>query len=215
MSQILQMASEFIERMSNPAYGIQENESYTMHFGSLLASEGFDSALGREISEIKDPNCLTPHGWLWLLNWVRSKEISLDDNLLMHLSETFSNVFMQVLVIDVATRHTTWERKNSISHLHEFPHPWLRKLLRRCVEKSNDDQGVEHEYIETRRSETILVALMQVGGAINLDAASTLLNHRWAGQPRLVEFFWSLCNELDEETRDEWISHLKPPQFEV
>ena len=66
-------------------------------------------------------------------------------------------------------------------------------------------------HIDTRRSETVLIALMQVGREITLDAASTLLNHQWIGQPRLVEFFWSICRGLDDETQHLWVSRLRPP----
>jgi len=213
MSQVLALASEFIERMSNPAYGIRENEDYTMRFGALLASEGFDTMLRREVAQIKDPDSLSPHGWLWLLSWARSNEIPFDERLLLHLTENLSSVFMQVAAIDVATRRADWMPRKTVAQLHEFDHPWLAELLRRCTEVHREkDTG--HDHVDTRRSETVLIALMQVGSDITLDAASALLNHSWIGQSLLVEFFWSLCSELDDETRERWVSRLHPPKWQ-
>lgn len=213
MSQVLTLASEFIERMSNPAYGIRENEDHTMRFGALLASEGFEDLLRREVAQIRSPESLSPHGWLWLLNWARSQDIALDDKLLLHLTENFSSVFMQVAAIDVATRRADWVPRTSVVHLHEFDHPWLAKLLRRCTDV-HDEEITTHRHVDTRRAETVLVALMQVGSDITLDAASSLLNHEWIGQSMLVEFFWSLCNGLDSGTRRKWISRLHPPEWQ-
>ena len=214
MSQVLTLASEFIERMSNPAYGIRENEDYTMRFGSLLASEGFDDMLRREVAQLTNPESLSPHGWFWLLSWARSKNISLDEKLLLNLSERLSSVFMQVAIIDVATRMVDWKRRETVTPLQKFDYPWLSELLRRCT-KGHIEKDSRPHHIDTRRSETVLIALMQVGSDITLDAASTLLNHRWSGQSLLVKFFWSLCRELDEETREEWVSRLHPPKEAV
>jgi hypothetical protein len=210
MSHILTLASDFIERMSNPAYGIRENEEYSLRLGALLSSDGFDRMLIDEIKEITNPAALTPHGWLWLLNWARAREVRLNEKLLLQLSESFSSVFMQVAVIDIGTAHADWQSKNSVTSLKEFKHSWLSALLNRCVDV-HEEKETKYHHIDTRRSETVLVALMQVGRDITLDAASTLLNHRWFGQKQLVKFFWSICDELDTETHDIWISRLRPP----
>jgi hypothetical protein len=210
MSDVLKLAADFIERMSNPGYGIRVNEDYALRLGSLLATEGFDGLLRREIAQIRDTDTLSPHGWLWLLNWARAKGIRLDDKLLLHLAEMLSSVFMQVVVIDVATRHIKWNRREAVTSIEKFGDSWLSQLMHRCT-KIERLQEAEDEHIDTRRSESVLVALMQVGSDITLDAASTLLNHRWKGQQRLIQYFWSLCDEVDEETQNNWISRLQPP----
>lgn len=217
MSEILKLASEFIEHMSNPAYGILENEEYAMRFASLLTSEGFEEMLSREVPKLKDPGSLSPHGWFWLLNWARSKKLEFNDFLLLDLSEKLSSVFMQVILIDVATiGWDYWYRDEvHVTPIEAFDHPWLNKLLQGTTEIHEREffkpPNLGRGEIDIRRSEIVLVALMQVGSAITIDAARSLLNHKWQGQEQLVEFFWSLCNELDEETRKEWILHLQPP----
>lgn len=212
MSHILPLASDFIERMSNPSYGIRVNEDYSIRLGTLLSSEGFEHELLREIEQLRDPEALTPHGWLWLLSWTRAKGASLDGKLLLHLAESFSSVFMQAAVIDLATLGFDGQSSDSTATIAEFSHPWLSMLLSNCTDAHGDDDK-ERRQADTRRAETVLIALMQVNREITLDAASTLLNHSWAGQPLLVQFFWSLCNELDDETQEVWISRLRPPSL--
>jgi hypothetical protein len=212
MSQVLlSLASDFMERMSNPAHGIRVNEDYALRFAALQSSDGFEELLRREIEQLEEPDTLSPHGWLWLLSWARSKNIPLNERLLFGLAESFSSVFMQVTIIDLATRWSKWQRRNVVTPLEGFDHHWLSALLRRCT-SSQREEDPEPDEVDTMRAETVLVALMQVGSELTLDAASTLLNHRWAGQHQLVQFFLALCDGVDEETRDNWISRLRPPE---
>lgn len=212
MSNVLALAADFIERMANPGYGIRVNEDYAMRFGSLLETKDLEELLRKEISTITNPESLSPHGWLWILGWARSRGIRLDEKLLLRLVELSSDVFMQVVVIDIATRHIEWQRQPAVVSIGEFDNVWLSTLLGKCTKVL--DRGDEYGWhIDTRRSESILVALMQVGSEIALDGASTLLNHKWPGQRRIVEWFMSLCGEMELETRANWIDRLQPPNL--
>ena len=211
MSDVLTLASDFIDKMSNPAHGIHVNEDYSLRFASLLESEGFEGLLRREATRLNNKNTLTPNGWLWLLGWARSKDVALDDTLLLDLSEYWSSISMQVSTIEIATRNTIWSRRQRISSLEEFEHPWLAQLLQRCTTVADED-NIETNNIRARNAQNILVALLQVGSDLTLDAATTLLHHRWPGQRALLEFFWRLVDGLDDETQDVWISNVQPPQ---
>ena len=211
MSHVLALASDFIERMANPAYGIKDNEDYAMRFGKLLQSEGFESMLREEVAQIRNIELLSPHGWIWLLSWARSKNLSLDNSLLLDLCKSQSSVFMQVLTIDVATRQTKSKENQKNVSFEAFEHSWLSKLMYWCTDGHIEKQS-EFEHIDTRRSEMILVALMQVGSDVTLNAACTLLHHQWAGHNALVKFFWSLSDEWDDETQSKWISRMNMPK---
>src|SRR4026208_239719 len=108
MSDVLALSSDFIERMSNPAYGVSVNEDYSIRFGKMLTSDGFDDMLQHEARRLRNVDTLSSHGWLWLLDWAKSRNISLDDELLLDLTERWSSVFMQVSVIDLATQNAEW-----------------------------------------------------------------------------------------------------------
>lgn len=212
MSEILTLASEFIDRMSNPAYGIHTNEEYSLRFANLLKTNEFEYRLEGEIERISDIDVLSPYGWLWLLGWVKSRNVDLDDEVLLQLTEKWSSISMQVSTIELATRRAYWGNRKYNVPINEFDHPWLATLLRRCVTINNsDDERIESRNIRTRYSQSILVALLQVGSNITLDAASTLLHHRWLGQFSLLEFFWLLVDGLDGETQDVWLSNIRPP----
>ncbi len=75
-----------------------------------------------------------------------------------------------------------------------------------------DDQArIDRRDVRTDRAETILVALLQVGSEIAIDAARTLLNHHWRGEEMLKDFYFRLKAGLEEETQQAWDSRLRPP----
>jgi len=78
------------------------------------------------------------------------------------------------------------------------------------VEEQPGDRMPERDV--TARVESVLIALMQAGNEPSLRAAADLLSREWRGQNKLVEFFWSLADELDQGTRSVWISRLAPPR---
>ena len=213
MSEILTLASDFIDRMSNPAYGIHTNEEYSLRFANLLHSSEFEHRLEREVELINDIDTLSPYGWLWLLVWAKSRDVVLNDELLLSLTEKWSSISIQISAIELATREADWgDRKYNMS-LDEFEHPWLASLLRNCVTINSNGEGFETHDIRTKYSQNILVALLQVGSNITLDAASTLLHHRWLGQFALLEFFGLLVDGLDGESQELWLSTLRPPDI--
>ncbi len=87
MSPLFYLASDFIERMTNPRHGSLENEEYAQRFAELLRSEGAVGVLQQEAARISDVNSLTPYGWIWLLNWARSSGFRLDSDVLANLME--------------------------------------------------------------------------------------------------------------------------------
>ena len=220
MSDVLALSSDFIERMSNPAYGVSVNEDYSIRFGKMLTSDGFDDMLQHEARRLRNVDTLSSHGWLWLLDWAKSRNISLDDELLLDLTERWSSVFMQVSVIDLATQNAEWTRRQSVATVEGFQNRWLSKLMQRSTTLPSEELSQadslrqalpSSEYISTNRAENVLIALLQVGRDITVDAAATLLRHDWAGHTKLVRFFWSCYDGLDNETQLVWKSRLQPP----
>ncbi len=212
MSNLIVLASEFIERMSNPIYGIKVNEDYSIRFAKILSSEGTDEMLHYEVKQLDDINALTPFGWIWLLSWVRAKKAILNDKLLFSLAEKWSNVSILISVVDVAIRQIKQQEKfNTIKSLQKekFEHPWLSELINRFTHVKDDN---DKEFIHTGKAENLLIALLQIGNNISLDAASVLLNVSWPGKSKLNKYFWFLLDGLDNETKETWLSHLHPPK---
>jgi len=226
MTVLLTLASEFIERMSNPAYGVLVNEDYALRFAELLDSEvNFERTLKREAKSLTSTDALTAHGWMWLLGWARSQRLSLNETLLLEITDKWPSVSMQSLAIEIATQTARWKRRTRVPSLEEFEHSFVRELLRRAVRPRRDqsrenartegeqfDEPAHPKEIRTDRAESTLVALIDVELDITLDAAAALLNHPWEGQPDLLVFYEHLQGGFDPETQKEWAKRLHPPK---
>lgn len=222
MSTFLTIASDFIDRMSNPAYGVLVNEEYALRFAELLAEEGeLQHTLRREAERLTNVHTLTAHGWVWFLGWAQSEGVRLSDNLLLEITERWTNVLIQSLAIETAVQDVEWERAANTALLVEFPNDFLRHLMIRAVEpprripkEGMGPDALRHpDHIRTDRAEAVFVALLDVELDITLDAASALLNHRWEGQEELLQHYRHLASGVDPETRQQWEERLRPPWF--
>ncbi len=224
MSALLTVASDFIERMSNPAYGLLVNEDHAIRFAELLDSEGsrFEQTLKREAKSLTRTDDLTAHGWMWLLGWARSRRLALDNSLLLEITDKWWSVPVQRWP-SRSTQTARWRRRTRVPSIYEFEHPFLRELLVRAVRPQREefDARIEGEQFEdsphileirTDRAESTLVALIDVESAITLDAAAALLNHEWEGQHDLLDFYEHLQGGLDPETHKEWSKRLRRPR---
>jgi hypothetical protein len=182
-------------------------------------SRGFEVLLRRAIKDVHDPTVLTPHGWLWLLGWARSQNVNLRGDLLLKLTETWASPFMQIPAIDLATRQRRWTPKKRVSSLEDFGHPWVRALLKKCVEsapaepeEAAGEQQIPREELPPLRpglAESVLIALLQLGSDISIDAAATLLRYEWPGRTALLSSYHLLWEALDEETQEIWNARLR------
>jgi len=215
MTEILSLAADFIERMSNPAYGLAVNEEYSFRFAHLSDDDGVDGLLRHEAERVRDAGALSAHGWIWFLNWARANDVALGGDLLLDLMDRWASVFMHVVIIDAATRYAQWpERRRGVFHPAEFPDDWLRETMMRALRQERPEIGEKNRDLaleppRTERAENLLIALMQVDRPITQDAAAALVNHSWAGQPRLAEFLLSRLKPMDRETRRLWAKQLQ------
>lgn len=226
MSGVLALASDFIERMTNPAYGVHVNEDYGLRFAALMETEDFRAILSKEASELKSTDALTSHGWIWLLSWARSHSLELNERLLLDLARRWSNPFMQIPVIDLATIDAeriegAGDPITRAPSIDTMNHSFLRHLLKDVitvpevehVEHTASDPRLEQPPEESRESrergrllyaENTLVALLQVNRRVTVEAAIALLSHRWGAQKELLDFYYRLREGLDEETGRVW-----------
>lgn len=229
MSDFLFLASDYIERMANPVYGTSTNEDYALKFATLLSKEGFEARLNEEISTLTDRDTLTSYGWLWLFGWARSKDLDLKEDLLVDLYEEWSSEFVRAEIVDLATRNVDYPEKPNISlSIEEFPNRFLSRIMSQAtrrpeVEETRHPEAEDRASFEeqpgpqarsTALAESTLVALIQVGTPITIDAARVLLWHKWEGQEQLLQSFWAIYEALDPETHDVWAKHLDPPERE-
>lgn len=212
MTAFLRLASDFIEGMTNPALGVRVNEDQALRFAECLKSEGFESQFLAEVRRLRDPDTLSSFGWLWLLNWAKAHELTLEEDLLFELCETWPNVFFKSTLLDHATRHVS--SPTSVmdgEDIHNFSHRLIARLMVAATEQpQRATEG--RASVRTKSAEQLLVALLQTGHDLTLDAARLLLRHPWPGQVDLLVYYWSLCDELDQETVAAWTQRIQPPR---
>ena len=210
MSGLLELARDYIERMSNPVYGLATNEEYSLRFGQLLRSEGFASQLRDDIRRLRDIDALTSYGWLWLLGWAKSRRIELSEDLLFELYSKWSSVFVKAEIIETATMGATHAERSPMRRtLPQFPNRFLARLLSSAT-TSRDDAAEDVAPTEGEAA-ALLVALLQVASPLALEAASALLHHEWVGHISLVNAYWNLVDTLDADTREEWLQRIDAP----
>ena len=211
MSSLFTLAADYIERMANPAFGITTNEDYAIKFGKLLESEGFESRLREEIRALKDPEALSSHGWLWLFDWAKSTGADLDQELLLTLFRKWASPFVRAEIVQLATRGFQGETGANVRHeMFNFPDRFLAQIMIE-VTTPLEESNLERDQLSVTRSQSVLVAFLQAGSPVALDAAAALLRHQWEGQRELVNFFSVLLEGLDPETRGAWRERV-PPQ---
>jgi len=217
MSTVLSLARDFIERLSNPVYGQAVNEDYGMRLAALLRDEEFARQLNEEVAQLDDPSAFTSFGWLWLMGWARSKNLTLPASLLITLFDQSSSVFVRSAILDLAVDAEPVEATN-IQDVREFPDRFLATVMAAAVERDGaqgfapGERRGELERLErlpaTTAAEATLVSLLQIAKPKTLSAASVLLRHKWKGEAELNVFFWTLANALDDETRREWLARV-------
>jgi hypothetical protein len=198
--------------MVNPAYGFATNEDYSLRFANLLGRDGFEGSLREEIQGIRDKEALTSNGWLWLMRWARSRQIAMQEDLLLELFEEWSSVPARCAIVDLAT-YGFEPQTRSAATVSDFPNRFLARIMNRATEiKREDLQGDDRSRPElgrlTARAESVMVVLIQVGTPLTLMAASALVRHQWQGREQLLEFLRALAGTLDRETRDVWSEQL-------
>src|SRR4051812_39619154 len=128
MIELLTLASDYIERMSNPTFGPVVNEDYETRFAALLQSNEFQKSFDESLRELSDRGTLSAYGWLWLLGYAKARRISLREELLTELFLEWSSVFVRSDIIDVATQVAD-KLDTTPTTFAEFPNSFLRKVL--------------------------------------------------------------------------------------
>ena len=219
MSNFLALADDFLERMNNPAYGGAVNDEYAMKFARLLRDEEFEAQLNQQIRDVNHADALRSHSWLWVIGWAKSKDVTVQEDVLVELFDRWGDVAAKASIIDLVLDRIEDEGLPSAqTQLEEFPVRFLARIMRRAVEIPEPPRGdrvrdgepsellrePEEAQPSMAKAEGLLVALLQVGNPMALAAASVLLRHAWRGHGQLSDFYSRLLDRLEPETRAEW-----------
>ena len=216
---IIELASQFIDTLSDPSRGARVNEEHAIRLSQLINDEN-EGLLRRELMGLRDPDSFSLNSWSWLSRWCRSAHVKLNEDLLVELCEKWNSIAFKAQVIGIATAGRSYDGPDKVPDVDEFPHRWLQKILSRATrsQESDSEDSTSNAPREAsggfgaRHVETLLMALIFVDTEITHKAASVLLNQAWEGATKLSEFFWSRAGLLDSETRTAWVAVLTPPE---
>ncbi len=212
MKGLLGLASDFLDRLANPAYGLETNESYSLRFAEVAERDPeFMPNILELALEAEDVELLTPSGWFWYLDLKSSAGQRMSDSLLNALYDRGRDTFVRFRVLEsVVTLSSVNEPFAGLSDelypLEAYPDSWLAGRLRSAVA-----EGTEERY---RTAEELLLMLIQLGTPASIQAARSLLAHQWAWRDRLREQARGLLSRLVVETdedapsRDAWFDRL-------
>lgn len=225
MTAILALTRDFIERMANPAYGGVANEEHSLRFAQSMRDERFRRLFTDEVRSIRIVDTLTSHGWLWLVGWAKANAVEMDVSVLAVVYDEWASVFLKKEIVELALQRSKDDESPRHATIDEYPNDFLRAILTSSVQtriwEAPADESFPRSLVEeaaivrrpnTAKAKMTLAALMQSNRRLAHGAAGTLMSHEWEGQKAIVEFFWSLADGVDDETRSNWISAFSPPE---
>ena len=213
MGSLIELMSEFADRMMNPVFGAGQNEEYALRLARAVDGN-FDERLAAEVGRLDTTSALTPYGWSWLLRWAKNTGTQMSPEILLRLCEEWESSTFKAQIIDVATYRSGYESRDVAVDVREFPNEWLRQIMTRAitdVQNTADSSDDSPSSGSSRHAQSLLIALIFVESDLTLAAASALLNQQWYGQAATLDFFWGRTDILDLETRTAWVEILRPP----
>lgn len=212
MKAFVGLAAEFIDKLANPAHGVETNEAYGARLASL---EQGDSRFGEQFAaaceelQADDLHLLGTSGWIWLLGWLASRSRRPPDAILDALYDETQDVVVRLRIVEAVTtfpptieRFTVLRRRTT--PLSEVPDRWLARRLVSLVEPGVN--RVDPSALAATQEFTLL--LLQVGNEVALSTARSLLAHHWPGGEELQASVRALFSRLDGETREAWLRML-------
>jgi hypothetical protein len=127
----LVLASEFIERAANPAFGLEVNEEYALRW-AILRQTG-DPVSDLQIGELTphDLDALSLDAWFWLGSTLTDGDPELPAAVIDHLFQLTADPVHRLKVADMSLRHPRLSERYSVSSrsFSELPPTWARDRL--------------------------------------------------------------------------------------
>ena len=190
MNSLIGMTADFLERLSGPAFGRQENEAYNLRLGILLDN---DEALAGQLANTDlgpdDIPSLSLGSWLWYLRWRTLRGGALpSDAFLDQLYDATAEPIVRLRVVDTVVARfraepTALNRDVPERHgLSGLPDSWLRHRMESIVGGEEGEEGEEAGTARGQEAWELAAYLLQIGDDFSLAALGTLLSEQWNGR---------------------------------
>jgi hypothetical protein len=212
MKGVLGLAADFLDQLSNPAQGVEDNEIHAARFQELISRDPEVRAtlLGAEL-DAGDVDLLSTPAWLWYLTWRRSQGASVPAEAFVDaLFESTADLVVRLKIVEaVATDPALAPRgegeKLARISLEAAPASWLRTRLIGIVRAAGrEDADGEIAYLQATE---MAVLLLQVGNDTAYTYLRAVLAEPWRFQEDLREFVREVVIAgagRDENTVEQW-----------
>jgi hypothetical protein len=191
MNALIGMIADFLDHLSDPAFGRQTNEIYNLRLGILLDN---DESLSEQLANADlgpaDVPSLSLASWLWYLRWRTLHGGRLpDDAFLNELYDSTTEPIVRLRVVDTVVTHSRGDqvaidRVQEPRGLSGLPDDWLRHRMESIVSEGETES--EEGAAPAEKAWELSAYLLQLGDDFSLTALRALLTERWSGRPYLV-----------------------------
>lgn len=194
MNALLAIAADFFEHLTDPAFGREANDDYSLKFQVLMDNDAeaarqlATAPLGRD-----DVESMSAAAWLWYLAWRESLtgEQPSGEFLDALYAET-ANPILRLRIVEIGARrmHGSQEQRltRAATGLEEAQPSWVEERIRNIV--GGQDLNIQDENLQQARIEDaweLLSYLIDIGSNESLDAARVFVTEDWVGAGALRE----------------------------
>lgn len=198
----LALLADFIEKLTEPRFGLATNETYAARLTTELdADPEFAAEFANYALRPADVPALSLGGWLWYLAWRRQRSYRPPDGgFLDALYDSSAEPIVRFQVVLESVRHpsvTAALRDNSS----KVPASWLTNRIGRLTDSHESEAGAA-----VAEAQELALYLIQLGDPVSRAALASLLRERWLGQGSLIELVGSVLGALGPEdpAQEEW-----------
>jgi hypothetical protein len=194
MNALLAIAADFFEHLTNPAFGREANDDYSLKFQVLIDNDAqaarqlATAPLGRD-----DVQSMSAAAWLWYLDWRESLTGEQPSSEFFNeLYAETANPILRLKIVKIGARHMRGNQDQRLTRaatgLEGAPPSWVEERIRYIVE--GQGLNIQDENLQLARIEDaweLLSYLIDIDSNESLDAARMLLAEDWIGAGALRE----------------------------
>jgi hypothetical protein len=188
MNALLAIAADFFDHLTDPAFGREANDNYSLKFQVLMDN---DSEAARQLATVPlgrdDVGSMSAAAWLWYLAWRKSLtgEQPSSEFLDALYAET-ANPIIRLRIVEIGAQGMHGSQAQRLTHaatgLEEARPSWVEERIRDIAREQ--DFGIQGENLQRARIDDaweLLSYLIDIGTNESLDAARALLAEDWFG----------------------------------
>jgi hypothetical protein len=188
MNALLAIAADFFDHLTDPAFGREANDNYSLKFQVLMDN---DSEAARQLATVPlgrdDVGSMSAAAWLWYLAWRKSLtgEQPSSEFLDALYAET-ANPIIRLRIVEIGAQGMHGSQAQRLTRaatgLEEARPSWVEERIRDITREQ--DFGIQGENLQRARIEDaweLLSYLIDIGTNESLDTARALLAEDWLG----------------------------------